>query len=370
VSADGRVVVGRSNSASGTTGTGGCCEAFRWTALGGMVGLGDLPGSGFESFAFGVSGDGAIVVGRGHIGVTLGFRWQAGVLAALPELPGGGVGGAHAAAVSGDGSTAVGYDFAANGREAFRIVGAGAAQGLGDLPGGEVESQAFAVSADGSVVVGHGYSAGGQEAFRWAGGTMQPLGDLPGGMFRSEAFGVSADGSVVVGRSSSADGLEAFRWAAAGGMVGLGDLPGGAFLSEANAVSADGKTIVGQGTAMGGEEAVIWTPAAGIRSLRLVAAQAGLNLGGWWLEDARGVSANGRVIVGIGTNPAGATEGFVLDLGCYADCNGSGSLTVADFGCFQSAFVAGDPDADCDGSGTLTVADFGCFQTEFVAGCP
>ncbi len=35
LSADGSVVVGVSNSASGT-------EAFRWTAGGGMVGLGDL----------------------------------------------------------------------------------------------------------------------------------------------------------------------------------------------------------------------------------------------------------------------------------------------------------------------------------------
>src|SRR5215510_14161600 len=37
VSADGMVVVGGSNSASGF-------EAFRWTAAGGMVGLGVLPG--------------------------------------------------------------------------------------------------------------------------------------------------------------------------------------------------------------------------------------------------------------------------------------------------------------------------------------
>ena len=39
VSADGLVVVGGGRSASGR-------EAFRWTASGGMVGLGDLPGGG------------------------------------------------------------------------------------------------------------------------------------------------------------------------------------------------------------------------------------------------------------------------------------------------------------------------------------
>ncbi|MFM9995664.1 MAG: GC-type dockerin domain-anchored protein [Phycisphaerales bacterium] len=55
---------------------------------------------------------------------------------------------------------------------------------------------------------------------------------------------------------------------------------------------------------------------------------------------------------------------------CYADCNADGQLTVADFGCFQTTFVAGDPYADCNADGVLTVADFGCFQTGFVSGCP
>ncbi len=55
---------------------------------------------------------------------------------------------------------------------------------------------------------------------------------------------------------------------------------------------------------------------------------------------------------------------------CYPDCNANGALTVADFVCFQTKFVAADPYADCNASGTLTVADFVCFQTQFVSGCP
>ncbi len=47
VSADGSVVVGRSESASGG-------EAFIWTVGDGMTGLGDLPGRDFESSARGV----------------------------------------------------------------------------------------------------------------------------------------------------------------------------------------------------------------------------------------------------------------------------------------------------------------------------
>ena len=55
---------------------------------------------------------------------------------------------------------------------------------------------------------------------------------------------------------------------------------------------------------------------------------------------------------------------------CYADCNLDGSLTVADFGCFQTNFVAGGTYSDCNCDGAKTVADFGCFQTRFVSGCP
>ncbi len=54
-------------------------------------------------------------------------------------------------------------------------------------------------------------------------------------------------------------------------------------------------------------------------------------------------------------------------MGCYADCNGSGTLTISDFGCFRTPFVAGGPYADCTGDGHINVADFGCFQTRFVA---
>ncbi len=61
---------------------------------------------------------------------------------------------------------------------------------------------------------------------------------------------------------------------------------------------------------------------------------------------------------------------FVPEDTCYPDCNNSSSLTIADFGCFQAKFAAGDPYADCNGQGGLTIADFGCFQSQFAQGCP
>ncbi|MDJ0728996.1 MAG: PEP-CTERM sorting domain-containing protein [Crocosphaera sp.] len=66
VSADGQVVVGRSDSANSTDPVGALAgtEAFRWTADTGMVGLGDLPGGAFFSRAAAVSADGSVIVGR------------------------------------------------------------------------------------------------------------------------------------------------------------------------------------------------------------------------------------------------------------------------------------------------------------------
>jgi len=74
VSADGQVVVGRSNSAQGAE------HAFLWTSVTGMIGLGDLPGGAFGSVAYGVSADGSRVVGVGR--TALGdeaFLWEQGI---------------------------------------------------------------------------------------------------------------------------------------------------------------------------------------------------------------------------------------------------------------------------------------------------
>jgi outer membrane protein assembly factor BamB len=79
-------------------------------------------------------------------------------------------------------------------------------------------------------------------------------------------------------------------------------------------------------------------------------------------------SSPGLAGANLYTIGAGGVAAFGAAI-CYPDCTGESALTVADFGCFQTRFVAGDPYADCSGDAALTVADFGCFQTKFVAGC-
>jgi len=305
VNADGSVVVGFSSSGLGLR------EAYRWTQAGGMVGLGDLPGGTFFSQARGTNADGSVVVGSAQSAIgTEAFRWtQAGGMVSLGRLTAGGF--SEALATNADGSVVVGIAQVASGGEAFRWTQAGGMVGLGDLSGGTFYSSAADVSADGSVVVGDSRSASGGEAFRWTqAGGMVGLGDLSGGSFESRAKAVSGDGSVVVGFGTSAAGKEAFRWTQADGMVGLGDLPGGIFSSSASGVSGDGSVVVGFANSASGMEAFRWTQSTGMQSVKDMLTKNGVDMSGWTLTIATGVSADGTTIIGNG-RVAGALEGFV-----------------------------------------------------------
>ncbi len=169
-------------------------------------------------------------------------------------------------------------------------------QGLGDLPGGYFDSRAWAVSADGGTVVGRAWSLDpdwgngplGFEAMRWtARDGLMGLGGLPG-LHDSTAFGVSADGNVVVGWSNVVNGIaHPFRWTAQHGMQALPGLPGGDGSGIARGVSANGSVIVGASKG----EAVRWTNGG-------VPVPLGSITGSADLSSASGVSANGSVIVG------------------------------------------------------------------------
>jgi len=307
-------------------------------------GLGLLPGGAFSE-AYGVSADGAVVVGRGPssgLGERA-FRWTAaGGMEDLGELSGGSA-ASRGYAVSDDGSVVVGESLGGSGWEAFRWTPGTGMTGLGDLPGGAFESWARGVSGDGSVVIGSSQSASSApdypEAFRWTTTDgMVGLGDIPGGSFFSHAYAVSGNGSVVVGDSSgggyrwtAADGMvglplqaalgisfggtvivgvdfgQAARWTAATGAVLLGDIPGGALSSLALDVSADGSVIVGLGMGGSGQEAFVWDAIHGMQSLKGVLTDLGLPMAGWTLRTAYGVSDDGQTIAGWGPSPSSST---------------------------------------------------------------
>ena len=108
--------------------------------------------------------------------------------------------------------------------------------------------------------------------------------------------------------------------AMAGAFTGLGDLPGGLADSTAHSVSADGSVVVGVGMSASGQEAFVWDEANGMRNLKdVLEGEHGLNLTGWTLTVAQGVSADGMVIVGWGTSPEGHTEAWTADLTPAAD---------------------------------------------------
>ena len=310
VSGDGLVVVGIAEIDPPTIFDG--IQGFRWTAEDGLVGLG---GDFTSSQAYDASADGSIVVGNGWKGEWGGpyeiFRWTEEAGTVSYDISPDGYWDSRVFSTSADGTISVGRTDGSWSQAIYWTEDEGIVL-LGDLPGGRFDSAAFAISADGKVIVGDGHTDSGTEAFRWTlSDGMVGLGDLPGGSFASFAEGVSFDGSVIVGHSVSERGNEAFRWTVSSGMVGLGDLSE-AFLSHAFAVSGDGSVVVGQGTTEAGKEAFVWTENEGMRSLQnILAYDFGIDMSGWQLTHAYDISYDGRTIVGGGINPKGKKEAWI-----------------------------------------------------------
>lgn len=142
--------------------------------------------------------------------------------------------------------------------------------------------------------------SGTQETVLWPSLTQVDL-DVPNDL--------AGPGFEIAGRKNG----QAALWQS-GATTLLGDLPDGSSDSDALGVSRGGRAVVGWGTTALGQEAFVWTPQRGMRRLADVLVEAGLDLTGWTLRQATGISASGRTIVGWGVNPNGDTEGFVARL--------------------------------------------------------
>ena len=175
-----------------------------------FIGLGDLPGGIANSMAYGVSADGTAVVGCGNSAAgTEAFRWT--------RVRGmEGLGFPEAFATSADGSMVVGYRHIAKQAEPVRWTRDGGIVCLGKLPDYRFGA-ANGISADGSIIVGT-YQSESDEITTWRFHWLPAHGiaglpGLPEALVRAAARAVSADGAVVVGESRHKSGYdEAFRF--------------------------------------------------------------------------------------------------------------------------------------------------------------
>lgn len=349
VSGDGTTVVGYSGPRSAE-------QAFYWTSAAGMVGAGVVP-----SFAYGVNQDGSVIVGSGSASSPNAMRWTVatGVVEDLGNFSG--VGGFSVArGVSADGLTVAGQNtkqniFAAR-FDAMRWngpAGSVVATSLGFLPG-VTSNSLFAgandISTDGLVIVGNSRSAAGQEGFRWFDDGDPNTADMSSmGLATSFASAVSSDGNFAVGGGVAG---EAFLWNIAdpNSVILLGDLPGDLIHSRGNDVSADGSIVVGESASSTGarrDEAFIWDAVNGMRRLQDVLAAEGIDLTGWTLATANGISDDGSTIVGWGINPVGQNEAWVATL-ALVDTDGDGVPDANDF-CPMDATNDADDDGVCGG---------------------
>ena len=321
VSPDGSVVVGASHTnVGGTNVTGG----FVWTTQTGIQPLTYPQGFGPGSYARGVAITPTGIVVTGIVphppNSPQAYRWspQEGMVA-LGANCNNNLGPSDAYAISGDGSTVVGIGCPIY---AFRWTQRYGMESLGALQN-QNYNWAFDVSGDGGVIVGRSWGIGIAEAFMWTEENgMVGLGDLDGGEFKSSAQGVSYDGTLVVGygtpKSNFPNVTEAFLWVEGKGMTGLGAIgPFPVPISVANAVAntPNGAVVVGEsGSIFPETDAFIWDEKNGMQNLRKVLmSEHGLQqLNQWKLMSARDISADGKTIVGIGINPQGQQEGWVV----------------------------------------------------------
>jgi uncharacterized membrane protein len=353
------------------------------------------------SWAYGVSGDGSVPVGRSSSGAV---RWVAGLPQLLVAEPSTST-AAYAASM--DGSVVVGSRrTAANYPEAFRwTASSGATQLL-------VSASALDCSSDGSVIVGRhdpsgfGVSPGG---FIWNAGTLiVRSGNIehPVGITRVSANGAHVGGyfsqwsaqatiwnnqgsieavlgsGVVSGVPGSLppatgyDGLTPLLWLNTAYTLPIATGPW-----TPQACSDDGHVVVGcrSNLPQPGSDATLWNPAAGSRNLKTILLDLGVAaVADWTIHEANDVSIDGRVVIGVASR-LGQIRGFraTLPAYCQPNCDSSTEtpvLNVADFSCFLTRFAAGDAlYANCDQSTRqpiLNVADFTCFLQRFAAGCP
>jgi uncharacterized membrane protein len=402
--------------------------ALTGTSLGNATfqGIGDLKGGDFMSRAEGISANGEYVVGASISGVNIfnnpvvrAVRWsEDSGLTNLGNLnPSAFFPNASARAISDDGTFATGITSTTGNNMAFTWTPDDGMVAIGGIGSPTNFSNGYDVTPDGTQITGTSLAAGFDAgAFVWtektgvvgipmwtavassndgqviAGYYSNPfravvwtqgdeaaveLGSLSGGV-QSSAADISGDGRIIVGQAETLPSLQGgnpigdfvqqgYIWREETGMVPLATLPGST--SDApQAVNADGSIVVGYSQTPNGNEATIWREGEGVELLSDVLESVyALDLNGWTLQRATGISDDGSAIVGYGINPDGNTEGFIARIPlCQGDLNADGLVSSQDLSVLLFAFGVSD-EGDIDGDGDTDSEDlndllraFGC----------
>ena len=317
VNSSGTVVAGYSDNALGQD------VAIRWTSAGGSVSMGLLPGGSTNSYGQGIDSTGNIIVGYGDSGgITRAFRWtNTGGYQILPfasgtsgfnKATGISADGSIVAGVSGLGGAANGFNWYANNPTFPFNMCAGLGAG----------NTSIAVSADGSAMAG----VCGNTVHRrtYFPNSVGGSNSVPGQMW-SMGEAISGDGLVITGRYGTSGGAEmGFRWSQTQGpfMTVLPQTPNGCTALRPRAVNGDGSVIIGQVVDnVAGFTCFVWTPAMGSRLLTEHLQLRAVNLTGWTLTDATGISPDGSAMCGHGIYNGSARGWVARGLPC-ANLNG------------------------------------------------
>jgi len=280
------------------------------TTIGEMQDLGLFPTSETLQYseAYGVSGDGTVIVGLVGLqsAASRGFYWtDADGMREIDALTTNGAGYSVGLAIS-DSGLFVGGRAATddNRNRAFHYdLQSGVMTDVGTLRTTSPGNSSFvAMSDDGLAITGTSDTNQlNSRAYRWNAYTgIEDLGTLGGS--RSDAADINNDGSAIAGSSVTAGGdWRAFRWTETGGMENLSTIAGGA--TYARAISADGSTVVGEDSINLGR-AFRWTQAGGMQLLGTFFST------GIGSSRARDVNADGTVVVGHARLDSGANHAF------------------------------------------------------------
>ncbi len=250
--------------------------------------------------------------------------WSGNQVTNLP-LPAADHPSGSALAISGDGSTVVGYISPA-------ITGTGSPEaaawrygslfGLGKLRD-DGESQAVGVSADGMVITGRAQPPDVENQwvpFRWEAGVMANLGHPQAGNRATFPHAISPDGRLIVGSSEFSDYDErAFIWE--NGNYTILPHPDSSYVgSVVNDLSSDGSLLVGYTSAPGDwSYGAIWMLDNGTyTAIRLdeYLVSHGIDLKGFEIFEVTNVSADGSTMAGTGWYPdVGYNRPFIVSLG-------------------------------------------------------